>query len=107
MSIYYSLKNIPISNLKTKQDDLIKNQELDKHVIFVAYHVDIFWSSISRIELQYFSSPNNMTYSYDITHLGSDTLTIKPTNIIPPNPTSIIPPKVALRKELLKSRKIE
>ncbi len=60
-------KKSPVSNVKTNQDDLIKNQELDKHVIFVVYTVDEFWSSLSKLEFVYFSSPNIVSYTYDIT----------------------------------------
>lgn len=59
-------KKSPVSNVKTNQDDLIKNQELDKHIIFVVYSVDDFWSSIEKLEFQYFSSPSNVSYTYDI-----------------------------------------
>lgn len=60
-------KKSPVSNVKTNQDDLIKNQELDKHVIFVVYTVDEFWSSVKKLELQYFSSPTVISYTFDIT----------------------------------------
>ena len=59
-------KKSPFSNVKTNQDDLIKNQELNKHIIFIVYSVDDFWSSIEKSEFQYFSSPSNVSYTYDI-----------------------------------------
>lgn len=62
----FFFKKSPVSNVKTNQDDLIKNQELDKHVIFVVYTVDEFWSSVKKLELQYFSSPTVVSYSFDI-----------------------------------------
>ncbi len=73
-------KKSPVSNVKTNQDDLIKNQELDKHIIFVVYSVDEFWSSIEKLELQYFSSPTNVSYTFDISeHLMQGS--IKPIQI--------------------------
>ncbi len=99
----FLFKKYPVSNVKTNQDNIIKNQELDKHVIFVVYRVDEFWSSISKVELQYFSSPQNMTYSYDITGLMDvdTTRTIKTTN------NNELKPNVAVRKELIITKKAE
>ena len=48
-------KKAPVSNVKTKQDDLLKNQELSKHVLILTYRVDEFWSEITRLEFQYLS----------------------------------------------------
>lgn len=69
-------KKSPVSNVKTNQDDLIKNQELDKHVIFVVYTVDEFWSSISKLEFLYYVSPESWTYSYDITSYLTEELSL-------------------------------
>jgi hypothetical protein len=62
-------KKSPVANVRTNQDDLIKNQELNKHVIFLTYQVDEFWSELSKVEFQYFTSPNNVSYTYDISYL--------------------------------------
>jgi len=59
-------KKSPVSNVRTRQDDLLKNQELSKHVLILTYKVDDFWSEISKLQFQYFSSPNQVTYSFDI-----------------------------------------
>lgn len=98
----FLFKKYPVSNVKTNQDTIIKNQELDKHVIFVVYRVDEFWSSISKIELQYFSSPQNMTYSYDITDL-IDTNTIRIIHVTQNEQR----PSVAVRKDLIRTKKAE
>ena len=50
------------------QDDQIKYQELDKHVIFLTYEVDDFWSEIKKVEFRYYSTPKDITYFYDITN---------------------------------------
>lgn len=79
-------KKFPVSNVKTSQDDVIKNQELGKHNLFVAYHVDDFWSSISKLELQYFSSPIRITYTYDITEfLTEQTVELVAEKVATPN----------------------
>lgn len=65
-------KKSPVSNVKTNQDDMIKNQELDKHIIFVVYTVDEFWSSISKLEFLYYVSPESWTYNFDITSFLTD-----------------------------------
>jgi hypothetical protein len=98
----FLFKKYPVSNVKTNQDTIIKNQELDKHVIFVVYRVDEFWSSISKVELQYYSSPENMTYSYDIT----DLVDTKTTRTIQTTHTEL-KPNVTVRKELIKTKKAE
>lgn len=68
-------KKSPVSNIRTKQDDLIKYQELDKHVVFLTYEVDEFWSELSKVEFRYYSTPTEITYTYDITHLADATVT--------------------------------
>lgn len=95
-------KKSPISNIKTNQDDLIKNQELNKHVVFIVYNVDDFWSSIKKLEIQYYSSPNNLTYTYDITEMMnlSETRTMKPES-------EESKPNVKIRKELVQTKKAE
>lgn len=98
----FLFKKYPISNVKTNQDDIIKNQKLDKHVIFVVYQVDEFWSSISKVELQYFSSPKTMTYSYDITDLQNKKASRSIRTAL-----HEIKPKVTVRKELIKTKKAE
>ena len=62
-------KKSPVSNVKTKQDDKIKHQELNKHVVFLTYEVDDFWSEIRKVEFRYYSSPKDITYIYDVTNL--------------------------------------
>jgi hypothetical protein len=62
-------KKTPVSNIKTKQDDQIKYQELDKHVVFLTYEVDIFWSEIKKVEFRYYSTPTDIIYIYDVTNL--------------------------------------
>lgn len=64
-------KKIPVSNVKTNQDDKIKYQELDKHVVFLTYEVDKFWSEIKKVEFRYYSTPTNISYIYDVTHLSN------------------------------------
>jgi hypothetical protein len=98
----FLFKKYPVSNVQTNQDTLIKSQELDKHVIFVVYCVDEFWSSVSKVELQYFSSPQNMTYSYDITDLMG-TNTTRSIQTIP----NELKPNITIRKELIKTKKAE
>lgn len=65
-------KKSPVSNIKTNQDDMIKNQELDKHIVFLVYTVDEFWSSISKLEFLYYVSPESWTYNFDITSYLTD-----------------------------------
>ena len=62
-------KKTPVSNVTTKQDDKIKYQELDKHVVFLTYEVDNFWSEIKKVEFRYYATPKDITYIYDITNL--------------------------------------
>ena len=62
-------KKLPVSNIRTKQDDQIKNQELSKHVVFLTYQVDEFWSEITKVEFRYYSTPKNISYIYDVTNL--------------------------------------
>lgn len=91
-------KKSPVSNIKTNQDDVIKNQELGMHNLFVVYHVDDFWSSISKLEFQYFSSPKNITYTYDITeYLVESGIELISEEIIKPN--------VQVRKDLTIKKK--
>ncbi|MCW5520904.1 hypothetical protein J1N09_13730 [Aureitalea sp. L0-47] len=63
-------KKSPVSNVRTYQDDLIKHQNLDKHVLFLTYDVDEYWSEIRKIEFRYYSSPRNIIYTFDITDKG-------------------------------------
>ncbi len=88
-------KKSPVSNVKTNQDDIIKNQELGKHVLFVAYHLDEFWSSITKLEFQYFSSPNNITYTYDI----SEFISYEILELVEPE---ISKPSIQIRKDVQK-----
>lgn len=95
-------KKCPVSNVKTLQDDRIKYQEMAKHVIFLTYDVDQFWSEIKKIEFQYFSDPKNIEYAYDITHLSESDISIK----------TLIPeieeiPKVAVKQGMVKVSKAE
>jgi hypothetical protein len=78
-------KKTPVSNVRTKQDDQIKYQELDKHVIFLTYEVDDFWSEIKKVEFRYYSSPKDITYIYDVTDLANTPVTriIEPMEAIP------------------------
>ncbi len=62
-------KKSPVSNVKTNQDDLIKYQELDKHVLFLTYEVDDFWSEIKKVEFRYYSTPKEVIYTYDVTNI--------------------------------------
>ena len=68
-------KKSPVCNIRTKQDDLIKYQELDKHVIFLTYEVDEFWSELRKVEFRYYSTPTDITYTYDITQLADTPVT--------------------------------
>jgi len=97
----FLFKKSPISNIKTNQDDLIKNQELDMHILFVVYKIDEFWSSITGLEFQYYSSANNLIYSYDI----SDYLDSGKSRLLFPtiDPTS----SIKLKKEILPKKKAE
>lgn len=97
----FLFKKHPVSNLKTKQDDIIKNQRLDKHVIFVVYEIDEFWSSISKIELQYFSTPTDLTYSYNITDFVETKKLFSISNSEENKPT------VSVKKELIRKKKAE
>lgn len=63
------MKKYPISNIKTMQDDMIKAQCLDKHIIFLVYIVDVFWSSIKSIKLQYIVT-DQVLYEKEITNLA-------------------------------------
>ncbi len=62
-------KKSPVSNVKTHQDDLIKYQELNKHVLFLTYELDEFWSEIKKIEFRYYTTPKHVAYRYEITRL--------------------------------------
>jgi len=66
-------KKSPVRNAKTNQDDLIKFQSLNRHVLILTYSIDDFWNSITRLEFQYFISRKDVAYTYDITHLMSNT----------------------------------
>lgn len=78
-------KKSPVSNVKTKQDDQIKYQELNKHVVFLTYEVDDFWSEIKKVEFRYYLTPKDITYVFDITNLVASTETriIEPMEEIP------------------------
>lgn len=93
-------KKTPVANVKTNQDDLIKNQELNKHVIFLTYQIDDFWSELSKVKFQYFTSPKNISYSYDITHMLDDTTTqlVSPMEEVP---------AVGLKKSVVRKRKAQ
>lgn len=93
-------KKSPVANVRTNQDDLIKNQELNKHVIFLTYQVDEFWSELSKVEFQYFSSPGNVSYSYDISHLLEEPTT----QLITPMEDT---PAVGLKKSAIVKRKAQ
>ena len=62
-------KKSPVSNVRTNQDNLIKYQELDKHVLFLTYEVDDFWSEIKKVEFRYYSTPKDVIYTYDVTNV--------------------------------------
>lgn len=105
----FLFKKAPVSNLKTHQDDLIKNQDLDKHVVFVTYTVDDFWSSITKVELKYYRSAKNLTYTYDITSLSevSTNISLLP-NVSRNNVKEEIAeslPSIQIKKELKKTTK--
>lgn len=91
-------KKHPVSNVKTKQDDLIKNQHLDKHVIFLTYEIDQFWSEIKKLEFRFYSSPKTITYTNNITHLIEEPKVSLVTDM-----ESI--PLIKLKKELKKPKK--
>jgi len=93
-------KKSPVANVKTKQDDLLKYQEVDKHVLILTYKVDEFWSEITRLEFKYFKSPKNVTYTYDITDLMGDNTDSMGDNTH--NPIKLAPfiqPKVSIKKD--------
>jgi hypothetical protein len=96
-------KKSPVSNLKTDQDDLIKNQEFDKHIIFVVYSIDEFWGSLSKLEFQYFSSPRNVSYTYDISNYleQGKSASIKVTG------DNEVVPAVTIKKDISKTRKAQ
>jgi len=87
----FLFKKSPVANVKTKQDDLLKNQEISKHVLILTYKVDEFWSSISRLEFQYFDSPNRVSYTYDISHYMRE-------SDVPVQTPMIKKPKVSIKK---------
>lgn len=93
-------KKSPVSNVKTNQDDIIKNQELGKHILFLVYHVDEFWSSISKLEFQYFSSPGNVSYKYDI----SSYLTEVAVEMVEQD---IIAPSIQLKEKVIVPKKAQ
>ena len=62
-------KKSPVSNVKTYQDDLIKYQKLDKHVLFLTYEVDDFWSEIKKVEFRYYATPKDVIYTYNLTNI--------------------------------------
>lgn len=96
-------KKCPVSNIKTVQDDRLKYQEMAKHVIFLTYDVDAFWSEIKKIEFQYFSDPKTIEYAYDVTHLTE--MNIVPNPILVPEVEEM--PKVAIKQGILKISKAE
>ena len=91
-------KKYPVTNAKTKQDDLLKNQQVSKHVLILTWKVDEFWSEISKIEFQYLSTPNLVTYTYDITHLLDQNVEI--VEGTDPSPSSPSTPQIGLKKAL-------
>ncbi|NCA75036.1 MAG: hypothetical protein EOM90_01755 [Alphaproteobacteria bacterium] len=96
------LKKHPISNIKTAQDDLIKAQNLYKHIVFLVYKVDVFWSSIDSIKLQYIKY-GNILYEKNITNfVQSDGLSIRVPNI-PINP-SLPQFNIKVKDELIKKK---
>jgi hypothetical protein len=99
----FFFKKSPVSNLKTDQDDTIKNQELDKHVVFVVYSVDEFWSSLVKLEFQYFSSPNNVSYTYDISKYLQKGRSVA----IKVEVENEVTPSVTVKKDLIKTRKAQ
>ena len=60
-------KKSPVSNIKTKQNDLIKTQKLSKHAIFASYTVDEFWSKIEKLEIIYFHG-KKIIYSLNLSN---------------------------------------
>lgn len=98
----FFFKKCPVSNVKTIQDDRIKYQEMAKHVVFLTYEVDPFWSEVKKIEFQYFSDPKTIEYAYDITHLVDMNTAIK--TLIPETQDM---PKVAVKQGILKISKAE
>ena len=91
-------KKFPVSNIKTNQDELIKNQQLGKHNLFVSYHIDEFWNSVTKLEIVYFSSPSNVTYSFDISeYLENEVLEVYN------NETKV--PSVKLKKDIVLKKK--
>lgn len=92
-------KKAPVVNVKTKQDDLLKNQELNKHVLILTYKVDEFWSEITRLEFQYFSSPKHVEYTYDISHLMDK---IEPIIVSP----IITKPSISVKKKKQQNKKV-
>ncbi len=89
-------KKYPVSNLNTHQDELIKTQSLDKHVIFLVYNVDNFWNSIDKIEHHYYTSQDTLIYSYSISDLVSANNDVQENNSIESKPS------VKIKKELQK-----
>jgi hypothetical protein len=75
-------KKSPVCNVKTNQDDLIKYQELDKHVLFLTYEVDDFWNEIKKVEFRYYTTPKDVIYTYDVTNIQESKVKemITPTN---------------------------
>lgn len=93
-------KKFPVSNVKTNQDDVIKNQELGKHILFLVYHVDEFWSSISKLEFQFFSSPGSVSYTFDISeYLAEPVVELIEEEITKPN--------IQLKKNLTNQKKAQ
>ncbi|WKN42118.1 hypothetical protein [Tunicatimonas pelagia] len=105
-------KKDPVSNIKTKQDDIIKQQGLDKHVLFLVYHVDEFWNSLQRIEFQYLISSDTVVYAYDITHLATEeTVSIRhEEEIVNPivgiNESEVVKPRVRVKPDRVSKKKI-
>jgi hypothetical protein len=91
-------KKSPVSNVKTNQDDMIKNQQLDKHIIFVVYTVDEFWNSISKLEFLYYVSPESWTYNYDITSYLTDGLSIG----LPLEESESVRPGVKVKEQVIR-----
>ncbi len=63
------LKKDPVSNIRTKNDDKIKFQELEQHVVTLTYTIDKYWSHVKSVDFRYYSSPNCVTYTFSLNNL--------------------------------------
>lgn len=96
-------KKFPVSNINTKRDLDIKNQNLDKHVLFLTYIVDDFWNSIERVKFQYFINKTTVNYSYDIDTTSGVNFTSPMTNDDSLNLTGVVKLKDNLSKKTKKT----